>query len=67
MTADFDPLILKMRRLLREIDRTVELQHVEKRAWKRGTVLDTLIEWADDGMRTGHQLDAIVDAARDVR
>lgn len=67
MNADFDPIVLKMRRLIREIDRTAKLKHAEKCDYKRGVIVDTLIEWADDGLRTGQQLDAIVTAARDVR
>lgn len=65
--ADFDPLILAMRRRLHHMDKSPFLSADEKRAQKLEIVSEALIEWADDGLRTGHQLDCIVDAARDAR
>lgn len=52
-----DPLIVTLR---------ARLQRARTPAMRYRAVLDTLIEWADDGLRTGRQHDAIVDAAREV-
>lgn len=64
--ADFDPLILKMRRELREVERAINMHIDVKRRMQRKVIVDTIIEWSDDGLRTGHQLDCIVLAARDI-
>lgn len=64
--ADFSPLILAMRRKLHHMHCSPFLSADEKRAQRLEIVNEALIEWADDGLRTGHQLDCIVDAAREV-
>ncbi len=65
--ADFSPLILAMRRKLHHMNQSPFLSADEKRAQKLEIVNEALLEWADDGLRNGHQLDCIVDAARDAR
>lgn len=57
LATSLDPLVVNLRSNLRR---------ATGRAQRRDAVLTALIDWADDGLRTGKQLDAILDAAREV-
>lgn len=52
-----DPLIVALR---------ARLRRARTRTEQYRAVLEALRDWSDDGLRTGRQLDAIVDAAREV-
>ncbi|MBX9609723.1 MAG: hypothetical protein K2Y51_26170 [Gammaproteobacteria bacterium] len=65
--ADFDPIILGMRRRLHLINTAAFLDPKEKSLLRLIVLRDTLIEWADDGLRTGQQLDCITTTARDLQ
>lgn len=52
-----DPAIARLR---------AKLRRPSTRATRYRYVLEALVEWDNDGQRTGYQRDAIVDAAREV-
>lgn len=61
-----DPLIVTLRHRLHLARTGVNQTRRETQSKRMRAVLEALIEWDNDGQRTGHQLDAIVDAAREV-
>ncbi len=61
-----DPMIKALRHRLHLARTGVNQTRREVQSKRMRAVLETLIEWSDDGLRNGHQMDAIVDAAREV-